>query len=140
MAKNMENTLSFAANRVETASLSRFVPDTTFVLFFLAMDLFGSFSGTVGLDALLSLVTIGLFAVMPYLLPFEGEKPEFWGWLTGRFSIGVIGAISGLAISASTGVFWPETVRYVPFTLLIISGIFCAFTQLRAIMKVRLAS
>ena len=135
----MENTLTFAASRVETTSLSRFVPDTTFVLFFLAMDLVGSFSG-LGLDLLLSLVTIGLFAVMPYLLSFEGERPEFWGWLTGRLSIGVTGAISGLAISASAGVFLPETFKYVPFTLLIISGIFCAFTQLRVIMKVRLAS
>lgn len=139
MAKNMENTLTFAANRVETTGLSRFVPDTTFVLFFLAMDLVRSFSGF-GLDSVLSVLTIGIFAVIPYLLPFDGEKPEFWGWLTGRLIIAAIAGICGLAISASAGVFLPETVKYVPFTLLIFSGIFCAFTQLRVIMKVRLAS
>lgn len=77
---------------------------------------------------------------MPYLLSFESEKPEFWGWLTGRLSIALIAAISGFALSASAGLFLPETVKYLPFTLLIISGIFCAFTQLRVIMKVRLAS
>ena len=139
MAKNMENTLTFAANRVERANLSRFVPDTTFVLFFLAMDLAGSNSGLC-VDSFPSVLPIGIFAVFPFLLPFDGEKPEFWGWLMGRLSIAAIGALSGLAISASAGVFLPETVKFVPFTLLIISGIFCAFTQLRVIMKVRLAS
>ena len=139
MAKNMENTLTFTANRAEAARISRFVPDTTFVLFFLAMDLAGSFAG-VGFDSLLSVLTIGIFAVVPYLLPFDGEKPEFWGWLIGRLSIAAIAVISGMAISTSAGVFLPETVKYVPFTLLIISGIFCAFTQLRVIIKVRLAS
>lgn len=134
----MENTLTFTANRIETARLTRFVPDTTLVLFFLAMDLAQSFSG-LGLESLLSILTIGIFAVMPYLLPLDGEKPEFWGWLTGRLSIAVIAGISGVAISASAGVFLPETFKYVPFTLLIITGIFCVFTQLRVIIKVRLA-
>jgi hypothetical protein len=58
----MENTLRLAANRVETARSSRFVPDTTFVLFFLGMDLAGSFSG-LGFDSVLSALTIGIFAI-----------------------------------------------------------------------------
>lgn len=135
----MENTLTFATNRVEDAKSGLFVPDTTFVLFFLAMDLAGSISG-IGLDTLLSVLTIGLFVVLPYLLPFGGEKPEFWNWFFGRLSISAIGVISGLATAASAGSFLPEALKYVPFTLLLISGIFCTFTQLRGIMKVRLAS
>ena len=139
MAKNMENTLTFSTNRVETVNSSYFVPDTTFVLFFLTMDLAGSISGF-GLDIFLLVFTVSLFVVLPYLLPFDGEKPEFWGWIFGRLCIAMIGGLSGWATAAATGPFLPETIKYVPFTLLIISGIFCAFTQLRVIMKVRLAS
>jgi len=98
--------------------------DTTFVLFFLAMDIGASFSG-LGFELILSAMTAAMFIAAPYLLPFSGEKPEFRGWLLGRLFIAVIGVIGGLAVQAAAGNVLPESVKYMPMTLLIVAGILC---------------
>lgn len=112
--------------------------DTTFVLFFLAMDIGASFSG-VGFEMFLSGTTAAMFIAAPYLLPFAGEKPEFRGWLLGRVFIAVIGVIGGLAVQASAGNVLPEAVKYLPMTLLIVAGILCAYSQFYAMIRIRLA-
>lgn len=112
--------------------------DTTFVLFFLAMDM-GASVGAFSFDLILSGLTLTMFIAAPYLLPFAGEKPEFNGWLLGRVFIALIGVMAGLSVKFAAGTVLPETVRYVPMTLLIVAGIFCAYTQIYAIIKVRLA-
>ncbi|MGH9949843.1 MAG: hypothetical protein ACRD6X_21965 [Pyrinomonadaceae bacterium] len=134
----MENTLFLANSRVETANPGRFVMDTTFVLFFLALDI-GTSYASFGFDTLLSAVTLTMFASLPYFLPFAGEKPDFTGWLVGRMFIAAIGILAGLAVAASVGTMFPESVRFLPMTLLIIAGIFCTYTQIYAMLKVRLA-
>jgi hypothetical protein len=134
----MEHAISLANSRVESANPGRFVMDTTFVLFFLAMDIGASFDG-LGFGLILSATTAAMFIAGPYLLPFAGEKPEFRGWLLGRMFIAVIGVIGGLAVQAAAGKVLPEAVKYLPMTLLIVAGILCAYSQIYAIMRIRLA-
>jgi len=139
LSKNMENVISISNAAAEVSSPRGFAVETTFVLFFLALDLGSGIYGP-GVDAALSILTIATFVVLPYLLPFSGEKPEFAGWAVGRLCIAGIGVIAGMGIQTASGTIFPEFVRFVPMLLLIVSGIFCAATQIRGIIRVRLAS
>jgi len=135
----MEQAISISNARLETAANSgRFVMDTTFVLFFLAMDIGGSI-GSLGLDGVISALTLGMFVVLPYFLPFSGEKPDFRGWMAGRLLISAVAILAGSALNASAGTILPEATRYVPMTLLITSAIFCTYSQIYGIIRVRLA-
>jgi hypothetical protein len=116
-----------------------FVLDTTFVLFFLAMEL-GSGISSLNFGTFLSILTIGMFVVLPYCLPFASGKPEFTGWVLGRVFIAIVGLIGGLAIKFGSGTVFPESAKFLPMMLLIISGILCAGLQIRDIIRVRLAS
>ena len=138
LAKNMDQVFTISNSRVETTASGRFVMDTTFVLFFLAMDMGGSI-GSLGLDGFLSALTLGMFVVLPYFLPFSGEKPDFWGWTVGRLLISVVGILAGSTLQAAAGTVLPEAARHLPMTLLITSGIFCTYSQIYGIIKVRLA-
>ena len=135
----MENVISISNAAAEVSSPRGFAVDTTFVLFFLALDLGSGLDG-LGIDTALSILTIAAFVVLPYCLPFSGEKPEFTGWAVGRLFIAAIGVIGGLGFQANSGTVFPEFVRFAPMLLLIGSGIFCAATQIRGIIRVRLAS
>ena len=139
LSKNMENVISISNAAAEVSSPRGFAVDTTFVLFFLALDLGSGIYGP-GVDAALSILTIATFVVLPYLLPFSGEKPEFAGWAVGRLCIAGIGVIAGMGIQTASGTIFPEFVRFVPMLLLIVSGIFCAAVQIRGTIRVRLAS
>ena len=134
----MDQVLTISNSRLETVASGRFVMDTTFVLFFLAMDIGGSI-GSFGLDGLVSALTLGMFVVLPYFLPFSGEKPDFWGWMIGRLLISVVAILAGSALQASAGTVLPDAARYLPMTLLITSGIFCTYSQIYGIIRVRLA-
>jgi hypothetical protein len=103
------------------------------------MELAGGIS-SLDWGTLLSILTIGIFVVLPYFLPFAGEKPEFTGWVLGRVFIAIVGLIGGLAIQFGAGIVFSQSARFLPMTLLIISGIFCAGLQIRDIIRVRLAS
>jgi len=138
LSKNMENVISIS-NAARISAPRGFPADTTFVLFFLALDLGGGFAG-VGIDTTLSTLTIAAFVVLPYFLPSWADKPEFTGWAVGRLCIAGIGVIAGMGIQTASGTIFPEFVRFVPMLLLIVSGIFCAATQIRGIIRVRLAS
>jgi hypothetical protein len=138
LAKNMDQAIAISNSRVEAASSGRFVMDTTFVLFFLAMDI-GTSIGSFGLDGALAALTLGMFVVLPYFLPFSGQKPDFWGWIAGRLLILAVGILVGSTLQASAGTILPEPARYVPMTLLITSGIFCTYSQIYGIIRVRLA-
>jgi len=77
--------------------------------------------------------------VLPYFLPFSGEKPDFRGWMAGRLLISAVAILAGSALNASAGTILPEATRYVPMTLLITSAIFCTYSQIYGIIRVRLA-
>jgi len=112
--------------------------DTTFVLFFLALDL-GQASFTVGLDGLLSMLALVTFIAVPYFLPFSSEKQEFRSWLIGRIVVAAAGLTLGLMLGQAVGVMLPESFRFVPMTLLIVSAIFSCYLQIYGMIRFRLA-
>lgn len=112
--------------------------DTTFVLFFLAMD-FGQAWLTFGIDGVLAAITLIAFVILPYFLPFSEERPEFVRWVFGRFILAAFGITMGLVLKQAVGVLLPEWLRFMPMTLLIVSAIFSLYFQLYATLRVRLA-
>lgn len=111
--------------------------DTTFVLFFLALDM-GQGWLNLGLDGVLASMTLGAFIVLPYVLPFGGEKPAFGDWVMGRTVVAATGVTLGLMLNQSIGVLLPEAVRFVPMSLLIVAAIICCYVRIYGIMKDRL--
>ena len=139
LAKNMENVLILPNSVEKTRSVYRTAMDTTFVLFFLAMDL-GTSIRSMGIDVLITAMAAVAFIILPYFLLLGTDKPEFSGWAIGRVFIAVIGFIAGITWAFSVGTVLPDTFRYLPMTFLILAGIFCASVQICGILKFRLAS
>lgn len=121
----------------ERAEGRSFVLDTTFVLFFLALDCGQRFA--FGVEGILSAVTLIMFVVFPYFLPYNGEKPGFERWVIGRAAIASFAIILGLMFRHSLGVFLPETLRSLPFTLLIVTAVISCYVQLYSLLRFRLA-
>jgi hypothetical protein len=114
-----------------------FAVDTTFVLFFLAFDSGQRF--TFGIDGLLSAVTLLMFVVLPYFLPYNGEKPVFEQWVLGRSAIASLAILLGWMFGQSIGIFLPDVFRFAPLTLLIVAGTVSFYVQLYSLFKLRLA-
>lgn len=112
--------------------------DTTFVLFFLALEL-GRSADVLAFDTFLLSVTTMMVLVLPYFLPSENEPPEFKLWLAGRMSIAAIGLIVGFAFQRSIGILLPEFLKFVPMTALIIAAMVSCYFQFYGLMKLRLA-
>jgi hypothetical protein len=121
----------------EMESRSFFVVDTTFVLFFLAVDCGQRF--TFGIDGMLSAVTLAMFVVLPYFLPFQGEKPEFERWLFGRVAIAALAIVLGAMFRQALGVILPDMFRFVPLTLLIVAAMLSCYIQFYSLLRFRLA-
>src|SRR5687767_9577907 len=106
-----------------------FAIDTTFVLFFLAVD-FGQSVTNFGLDTVLSLVTLVTLLVLPYLLPTADERPHFGEWVLGRALIAAYATTLGVMFGQSLGVLLPESFRYLPMTLVIVAAAASCYLQL----------
>lgn len=120
----------------EGESTRQFTLDTTFVLFFLAMDIGSTaLSWTFGL----SLLTLLAFIVLPYFLPYGGDNERFGRWLTGRIIVAAAGTTFGLMLGQAVGTVLPDVFRFVPMTLLIVAAIVCCNIQIYGIVKNRLA-
>ena len=115
-----------------------FAVDTTFVLFFLAVD-FGQSSELLSLGSALSLLTLGMVLLLPYFLPTDAEKPDFMGWVLGRSLIAVFAVVLGMMFQQSLGVLLPETLRFLPMTLLVLTGMVSCYLQFCAMIRFRLA-
>ncbi len=121
----------------EKAEGRSFVLDTTFVLFFLAFDCGQRFA--FGVEGFLSAVTLIMFVVFPYFLPYNGEKPVFERWVLERAAIASLAIILGLMFRQSLGVFLPEMFRFVPLTLLIVVGMISFYIRFYSLLRFRLA-
>jgi hypothetical protein len=115
-----------------------FAVDTTFVLFFLAVDL-GQSLASFGIDTLFSALTVAMLAVLPYYLPSSAEKPDFAEWLLGRSVIAIFAIVLGAMFRQALGVVLPETFSYFPMTLVILTAVASCYLQLCAMIKFRLA-
>ncbi|MDI1243466.1 MAG: hypothetical protein PSX80_16250 [bacterium] len=133
-----EPTLLIAASEKSNESAIPFTLDTTFVLFFLAMDL-GLVSLTMSVATVLQVATLVVFLVVPYFLPFTGDHQDFSRWLVGRIVVGAVGITFGLMLGQAIGTVLPDAVRFVPMTLLIVAAIICCNVQIYGILKHRLA-
>ena len=127
----MEDTLS----PVKQGSFSI---DTTFVLFFLAVDI-GRSSTALGFETVLSLLTLGLVMVLPYLFPSDADKPDFTRWLFGRAMIAIFAVFLGILFRQALGVVLPDIFRLLPMTLLILTASVSCCLQFYAMITFRLA-
>lgn len=127
-----------AGQEVEAGTRNSFAVDTTFVLFFLAVD-FGHSAIFGGIELFLPLATLLTFVAVPYFLPCDGERPAFGAWLLGRAFLVVFGVLAGLMFRQAVGTVLPEYFSHLPMTFLIISAIFSCYFQFYGIIKVRLA-
>lgn len=131
----MEATSSLA--RIESAENTKFGIDTTFVLFFLAIDL-GQSPSFFALDSIFMAITLLAVAVFPYFANAE-EKPEFSNWLLGRMLIVGFALLLGAMFKQTLGVVLPETFRFLPFTLLIVTSMIYCYLQFYNFLRFRLS-
>lgn len=121
--------------QVENVSENDFTIDTTFVLFFLAIE-FGQTVFQFGFDTILLAIMLGSIAVLPYFLPMN-NKPKFGSWLVGRGLIAGLAILLGVAFKQSLGVILPETFRFLPMTLLIVTAMASCYFQFYGFLKLR---
>jgi hypothetical protein len=95
--------------------------DTTFVLFFLAVE-FGRAATGFDLGTALLATTLLSFIVLPYFLSSNGEKAGFSTWLIRRGAIALFAAGTGVLFSQSVGTALPDAFAYLPMTLLIVTA------------------
>jgi len=122
----------------DSLSNKRFAVDTTFVLFFLGID-FGQSSMEFALGSIASALTLGMLLVVPYFMPTMEEKPEFADWLMGRSVITIFAVGLGVVFRQSLGVVLPETFRFLPFTLVILTAMLSCILQFYVMIRFRLA-
>ncbi|MCD9187420.1 MAG: hypothetical protein LUM44_13375 [Pyrinomonadaceae bacterium] len=123
--------------QIETASEKSFAIDTTFVLFFLAVE-FGQTLGNFAFDTVLLAITLTMMLILPYFLPSE-EKPSFGNWVLGRTFIALFAVILGIIFRQTLGTVLPETFRFIPMTLLIVTAMLSCYIQYYGLLKIRLA-
>ena len=120
----------------EVAGGQGFTVDTSFVLFFLAIE-FGRTFFSLSLDNVFLFLTLIMVAVLPYFL--ADEKPTIGKWLLGRSLIVGLAMLLGVMFKQSLGVVLPETFRFLPMTLLIVTAMVCCYIQFYGFFKLRLA-
>jgi hypothetical protein len=114
-----------------------FAVDTTFVLFFLAVELGQTFS--IGaFDSLLLTITLLMVLVLPYFLSLD-EKYGLMNWILGRSFITALALTLGVMYKQTLGVVLPETFRFLPMTLLIVTAMISCYLQFYGFFKLRLA-
>jgi hypothetical protein len=126
----MKSTSEFGAN-------GTFVTDTAFVLFFLALE-YGRSVRMYSVDGILMAITMMMVLVLPYFLPSSSEKPMFTYWVIGRGAIAMSGVLMGLVFQQSLGVVLPESLRYMPMTLLVVASMISCYIQFYGLLRLRL--
>ncbi|MDQ6787121.1 MAG: hypothetical protein M3033_09970 [Acidobacteriota bacterium] len=115
-----------------------FAIETTFVLFFLAIE-FGQSVSWLAFDSLFLGLTLIVIAVLPYFLYSEDNRPDFGNWIFGRSLITVFAVLLGVMFKQTLGVVLPEAFRFLPMTLLIATAMISCYIQFYGFLKLRLA-
>jgi hypothetical protein len=102
--------------------------DTTFVMFFLAVEFGRSMTGF-DLQSALMATTLMSFIILPYFLPSMGEKPEFSAWLVRRGAIAIFAGGAGWLFGQGVGTALPEAFGYLPMTLLLVTAMTSTILQ-----------
>ncbi len=114
-----------------------FAVETTFVLFFLAVE-FGQSFRSFTLDGIFLAMTLLMVLILPYFLPSD-EKQDFGNWLLGRSLITGFAVLLGVLFHQTVGVVLPETFRFLPMTLLIVTAMLSCYIQFYSFLKLRMA-
>lgn len=117
------------------ASGSGSAVDTTFVLFFLAIE-FGQTFRAMSLDGAVLAITLSVVIVAPYFL-LGDEKPDLSGWVFGRVLIAGFAFVLGVMFKQSLGSVLPEMFRFLPLTLLIASAMLSCYIQFYSFLRLR---
>lgn len=112
--------------------------DTTFVLFFLAIEL-GQSGSVFALDTMFMAATLGMVMALPYFLNDSEERPMFRDWILGRALIAMFAVGLGVMFRQALGTLLPETLSSLPMTLLIIAAMLSCYAQFYSFFKFRLA-
>ncbi len=123
--------------QAETNYDKGFVVDTTFVLFFQAIEC-GRTLGVFAFDSVLMFITLLMILILPYYL-LADEKPHFGRWLLGRTFIVAFAVLLGVMFKQTLGVVLPETFRFLPMTLLVMTAMLSCYLQFYGFFKLRLA-
>lgn len=130
------NTIEISRSRANYAQNRPQMLDTTFVLFFLAME-FGRSLDLFSFDAFLMLTTLAMVAILPFYLLSEEDRPSLSAWISGRGIISVFGLVVGVAFSRTLGVVIPDAFRFFPMTLLILAAMVSCVNQFYGVLKIR---
>ncbi len=122
---------------IENSSQKGFAVDTSFVLFFLAVE-FGRTFFSLSLDNAFLFLTLLAVAILPYFL-LTDEKSSLTNWLFGRSLIAGLAIMLGVIFKQSLGVVLPEMFRFLPMTLLIVTAMLCCYVQFYGFLRLRLA-
>jgi hypothetical protein len=115
-------------------STNAFAFDTTFVLFFLSMDL--GQRGFFSVDGIIMSIALMAVMLMPYLFETNDEV-SFGRWAVERCFIAGFGMFTGLAFNASVGTVFPETLESLPFTLVIMASMVSCFLTFASLLGFR---
>lgn len=130
--KTIAHTGTAFASHAQSKSFSL---DTTFVLFFLSLEL-GRTLTTFSFDVAVMGVALVVVAAAPYLFPGE-ERPEFGIWISGRAWIASFGIGLGVLFNQTIGTVLPEMLRFAPMALLIVASILSCQIQFYKYLRVR---
>lgn len=114
---------------------SSFNVDTSFVLFFLAIE-FGRIFGSFSLETFIVGITLLAVMALPYLLD---NNKDFGSWILGRSLIAGFAVILGMLLKQSVGVALPEYFGFIPMTLLIVTAMLSCYIQFYSFFRFRLA-
>ncbi|MEZ5306892.1 MAG: hypothetical protein R2684_07080 [Pyrinomonadaceae bacterium] len=117
---------------------SGFFVETTFVLFFLSLDL-GQNISSFGPDSALVLLTILMVAVLPFFLPSAGNA-GMGSWLVGRTSIVAMGLLGGVFLDFSAGGLVPEVFRTLPLVFATFAAIAACWFMFSGFFRYRLTA
>jgi hypothetical protein len=130
---NMKNTEGI---RETVGGSSAFAADTTFVLFFLAVE-FGRSLSNFGFDGFLLGMSLVMLIVVPYYFYNDAVRPDLGKWLAGRGFIAVFAALLGVGFNQTLGTVLPDTMRFLPMTLLIASAMISCYLQFYGFLRLR---
>lgn len=133
----MKMTSTIEQSQTAIATDSGFAVDTTFVLFFLALE-FGRTLGFFGIDTAFLGLTLLAVVVLPYFLPADA-KPDFASWFLGRSAIAGLAILLGAMFQQALGAALPEMFRFLPMTLLIVTAMLSCYIQFYGLLKMRLS-
>lgn len=125
-------------NTREVVESRSFAIDTTFVLFFLAVEL-GQSESILSLDTMLVGVTLLMVMALPYFVSGDENKPAFKDWFLGRVFISLFAVVLGVMFRQALGSVLPETLRFLPMTLLIVTAMVSCYIQFYGFLRFRLA-